>query len=330
MLIFFQTVKAGCVLQCRVNLVFFFCWTVLALIWAISPPVKNLLDDFCAPPPKSPSTHRRPLLWADAFHFSSPQHIKDPFVVYMTRGRTFYPLKETRKAVNSALLMVRCTSSLSIQRTVHPTHWLNLLVKSCSTDHPHAPHLPGTPGKEPSVATWFLKPCTGVPQLLWLSDSNFRADKWLLLLLLSLRGCDVIPLCHFKSSFDVFALCSLLTSSNMGSHTMCASLCLLRCYILDTSFHLTKQCRTIFSAPILLPQPASSSHFGAYDFQKHIMFLQKWILNLQYLLQSQSLETVPVCIVWQYFPHDNIVCIHKYDEFVKSIDSGACHRPWSI
>ena len=47
-----------------------------------------------------------------------------------------------------------------------------------------------------------------------------------------------------------------------------------------------------------------------YDFQKHITFLQKWILNLQDLLRSQSLETVPVCIVWQYFPHDNIICIH--------------------
>ena len=31
--------------------------------------------------------------------------------------------------------------------------------------------------------------------------------------------------------------------------------------------------------------------------------------------RSQSLETVPVCIVLQYYPHDNIVCIHTYDEF---------------
>ena len=28
--------------------------------------------------------------------------------------------------------------------------------------------------------------------------------------------------------------------------------------------------------------------------------------------------------------HDNIVCIHKYDEYMKSIDSGVCHRLWSI
>ena len=67
-----------------------------------------------------------------------------------------------------------------------------------------------------------------------------------------------------------------------------------------------------------------------YDFQKRTMFTQKWILNLQDLPRSQNLETVPICIVWQYFPHDNIVCIHSCDEYMKSIDSGVCHRPWSI
>ena len=51
-----------------------------------------------------------------------------------------------------------------------------------------------------------------------------------------------------------------------------------------------------------------------YDFQKRTIFLQKWISNLQDLQRNQNLETVPVCIVWQYYPHDNIVCIHKYDE----------------
>ena len=34
-----------------------------------------------------------------------------------------------------------------------------------------------------------------------------------------------------------------------------------------------------------------------YDFQKRTMFLQKWISNLQDFPQSQSLETVPACIV---------------------------------
>ena len=65
-------------------------------------------------------------------------------------------------------------------------------------------------------------------------------------------------------------------------------------------------------------------------YRRYIMFLQKWILNLQDLPQSQNLETVPICIVFQCYPHDNIVCIHLCDEYMKSIDSGVCHRPWSI
>ena len=48
------------------------------------------------------------------------------------------------------------------------------------------------------------------------------------------------------------------------------------------------------------------------DFPKRIMFHQKWISNLQDLLRCQSLETVPACIVWQYYPHNKTVCIHMY------------------
>ena len=43
------------------------------------------------------------------------------------------------------------------------------------------------------------------------------------------------------------------------------------------------------------------------------------------LPQNQNPETVPICIAWQYFPHDNIVCIHSCDEYMKSIDSDVCH-----
>ena len=43
------------------------------------------------------------------------------------------------------------------------------------------------------------------------------------------------------------------------------------------------------------------------------MFLQNWISNLQDLPRSQNLETVPICIAWQYYPHDNIVKIHMCD-----------------
>ena len=64
--------------------------------------------------------------------------------------------------------------------------------------------------------------------------------------------------------------------------------------------------------------------------QKCTRFRPMLISSLLRHQQSQNLETVPVCIVQQYYPHDNIVCIHKYNEFLKSIDSGVCYRPWSI
>ena len=67
-----------------------------------------------------------------------------------------------------------------------------------------------------------------------------------------------------------------------------------------------------------------------YDFRKHIMFSLTWILNLQDLPRSQSPETVPICIAYQYYPHSNTFCIHMCDECMKSIDSGVCHRLWSI
>ena len=54
------------------------------------------------------------------------------------------------------------------------------------------------------------------------------------------------------------------------------------------------------------------------------------ISNLRDLLQNLSLETVPVCIVLQYYPHHNTVCIHLYDECKRSNDSDVCHRLWSI
>ena len=57
-----------------------------------------------------------------------------------------------------------------------------------------------------------------------------------------------------------------------------------------------------------------------YDFRKCTMFLQKWILNLQDLQQNQSLEKALVCIVWQYYPHDKIVFIYMYDEYMYEIN----------
>ena len=52
--------------------------------------------------------------------------------------------------------------------------------------------------------------------------------------------------------------------------------------------------------------------------------------DLQDLLQSRSLETVPVCIVLQYYPHNHIVCIHLCDECWRSNEIVVCHMLWSI
>ena len=62
-----------------------------------------------------------------------------------------------------------------------------------------------------------------------------------------------------------------------------------------------------------------------YDFQKCIMFIQKWISNPQGLPQIRSLKTVPICIVLDCFPHDNDVYVHMCDECKISSDSDVCH-----
>ena len=67
-----------------------------------------------------------------------------------------------------------------------------------------------------------------------------------------------------------------------------------------------------------------------YDFRKCTEFLLMLILRLQSLLQNQSLETVPICIVWQCFPHDNTVCIHMCAECKRSNEIVMCHTLWSI
>ena len=61
-----------------------------------------------------------------------------------------------------------------------------------------------------------------------------------------------------------------------------------------------------------------------------VLMCETAVCFLHIQLIGTNVWTVPVCIVWQYYPHDNIVCIHMYDEYMKSIDSGVCHKPWSI
>ena len=62
----------------------------------------------------------------------------------------------------------------------------------------------------------------------------------------------------------------------------------------------------------------------------HVLIDRASLFTDQRISSLESPETVPICIVWQYYPHDNIVCIHMCDEYKKSIDSSVCHRLWSI
>ena len=68
--------------------------------------------------------------------------------------------------MSSVLLNGTPHLKLCYQRPVHPVHWAHLLVVVVlhTTDQPHALHLPDTPNREPSVATRFRKPSTGMPQ----------------------------------------------------------------------------------------------------------------------------------------------------------------------
>ena len=54
------------------------------------------------------------------------------------------------------------------------------------------------------------------------------------------------------------------------------------------------------------------------EFRKCTMFLQKWVLSPQDLPRSQSLERVPIYIVLQCFPHDNIIGIQLCEECKRS------------
>ena len=56
----------------------------------------------------------------------------------------------------------------------------------------------------------------------------------------------------------------------------------------------------------------------------------KSTLSLQDLRQSQSPETVPVCIVVRYSPHDNSALRHSCGVIKKSNEPSVCHKLWSI
>ena len=101
-------------------------------------------------------------------------------------------LRRHKKSVNSALLIVCCTSSSPAFRASRA------LAPSPRRDQAAPPtihtrsHLLDTPNNEPSIATWFPKPSTGKPQLFCFSDSHLRPVWWHSFHWPSLKKCDVI------------------------------------------------------------------------------------------------------------------------------------------
>ena len=66
------------------------------------------------------------------------------------------------------------------------------------------------------------------------------------------------------------------------------------------------------------------------DFRIRTMFHLEPISNLRDLLQCQNLETVTIWIVGLYFPHDNVIHIHIYDEYKRSNVLDVWHMLWPI
>ena len=181
--------KAGVLMLC-VKTSSLLCWTVVALICAMTPPSIiapsfSSSTSFSLPSVKKNFDGRHLLLllgamhfdvfdlhqyaflmnsvqispnqdpqvgvlcfWANARHFTSSQTINYSFLSTCTIPRPIAFLRRHKNAVSSTLFMVCCTS----QRSVHPVH----RRAEPPTSHTRA-HVPETPNREPSVATWFWR-----------------------------------------------------------------------------------------------------------------------------------------------------------------------------
>ena len=138
-----------------------------------------------------------PCFLNNALHFSSPQSVDDSFVVHMDRGGTFCVPTATQRS-----------SWCAAPRVQHPKfRAFHALAPSPRRDQA-APPTTHTHSTSARLRARSQPVATGIHQLWCLSDSHSWTVKWLLLQLLPPRGCDVIPHCHFQSSFDVLALCS--------------------------------------------------------------------------------------------------------------------------
>ena len=145
----------------------------------------------------------------------------------------------------------QCKPTCVLQQ--HPTHRASHALAQ-------TPHVQAAP-----LTTHVSSTCPRLPtrsHRLCFSDSHLRTDSWLFSPIAFTQGMRrdsslPHPIILRRVSFVLIFTVSLEYGKT------CVSVCLLPCDTSDTSFHLTKICRKIFSAPISLLRLASSSHVGA-------------------------------------------------------------------
>ena len=187
-------------------------------------------------------------------------------------GSTYFPEEAQEscqlRPLDGAQNLVFC-----LHWAIHPVQGPQFFV----TTQPHAPHLPALPSKEPSVATWPLKPSAGMLQLLCFSASHFLILKWNLFHWLPLRGCSTIPLCHFHSFFEVLAFCSNFLKTSGISHL--------------TSYHSGQWYSLCFSVHssfwrashwLVSDQPTSNSLFCVHPTSKKIFLATSRCFSVQF------------------------------------------------
>ena len=140
--------------------------------------------------------------------------------------------------------MVRWTSSSASTEPYIPCKRPHLLILiELHHGQPQALHFPVSPSKEPSMATWGLKPSTCILQLLLVFDYAS------------------LPLPFFLRRLPEY-LASLRAIPDSGR--ACASLCRPPSCRVDIDLHPTSQCQMIFFACNLLPKRSSWPHVGAF------------------------------------------------------------------
>ena len=112
---------------------------------------------------RSTCTDRRPSL---SGHLPSPMPINDSFGFHMSCGGTNNSCDAIKEGCQLRPLHGAPYLEFSIQRAVHAAQWHHLFIfflgpicssrSSYTTDHPHALHLPETPSKDPSHASFVV------------------------------------------------------------------------------------------------------------------------------------------------------------------------------